>query len=94
MIERRVKRGESLRLGLRRAGGLAGVTISAAMTGPARVPLAVSVTNPVRGDFELSHPDTRALPTGRYTVAVRYTEGGQTRAAPAFVLHLLEAITP
>lgn len=94
MIERRLKRGETLRLGLLRAGGLAGVTVEAEMVGPARVPLAASVTNPARGDFELSHPDTRALPTGRYTVAIRYLEGGRTSRAPLFTLHLLEAITP
>ena len=94
MIERRLKRGETLRLGLLRPGGLVGVTVEAEMTGPIRAPLVASVTNPARGDFELSHPDTRALPTGRYLVAIRYVDGGRTTRAPVFTLHLLEAITP
>lgn len=95
MITIQRKRGVPFRLRFQREGGLEGVQVSAALTGPASFTLTPTVVDVAAGIFELSSPlDTAAWPTGRYARAIRYDRAGQTARPPTVFVQLLEAITP
>lgn len=96
MITIRRKRGDTFRLRFKRDGGIAGVTVTAVLTGPRPpIPLVVVPVDEAEGLFELNAPgSTDTWPTGRYACDIRYARAGQVQRTPTFFIQLLEAITP